>query len=555
MTNKEIANAFNLLAQLMELQDENDYKIRSYANAYRILRNVDQPLQEMTLVELKSIKGVGDAIGGKIQELQKDGKMRILEEFKALTPNGIIELLGIKGLGLKKIQTLWKELEIESPGELYYACNENRLIALKGFGNKTQDSIKQQLDYYFQSLEKYRWASVAEEAENLLLDMQDELGDEKVALTGQFRRLLPVVDYLEFVVSDDALETLTNSDLLKAWEWSENKYWQARSKEGNVRVQIYPSPPDLMGLCLLKTTGSQAFVKDILENIDLATFKDLSEVEIFDKMGIPFITPEIRDHQKIYWKVKTKGLPELISNSDIKGVLHIHTQYSDGASKLSDMVQYVKEQGYSYIGITDHSQSAFYANGLKQERLEEQWLEIDELNQKMTDFCIFKGIESDIRYDGSLDYEDSLLAKFDFIIASVHSTLKMTAEKATQRIIAAIQNPYTTILGHPTGRLLLSRAGYPLDHKAVIDACAKYRVAIEINANPHRLDLDYEWLPYALEQGVKIAINPDAHSLQGVHDIRYGVQVARKGLLNAENCINTWSAEVFGEWVTSKLKF
>ena len=552
MTNKEIANEFNLLAQLMELQDENDYKIRSYANAYRILRNVDAPLQTMTLAELKSIKGVGDAIGGKIQELQKDGKMRILEEFKAMTPKGIVALLGIKGLGLKKIQTLWKELEIESPGELYYACNENRLVTLKGFGSKTQDNIKDQLEYYFQSLEKYRWASLEQDAEDILLDIEDEIGAENILPCGQFRRLLPVVDYLEYVIAEDQIAKLQATDLLVDWELTENKIWRARSKEDKVRVQFYPSPKGFMGLTQLQTTGNQSFVKDILENIDLKSLKGLTEMAIFEKLEVPYIVPEIRDHHKIYWKIKNKGLPALISNSDIKGILHVHTQYSDGANKLADMISYVQSNGYQYIGITDHSQSAFYANGLKEERLEEQWKEIDELNKNLSDFKIFKGIESDIKFDGSLDYEDEVLAKFDFIIASVHSILKMTEEKATQRIITAVQNPFTTILGHPTGRLLLSRAGYPLDHKAVIDACAKYRVAIEINANPHRLDLDYEWLPYALEQGVKIAINPDAHSLQGVHDIRFGVQVARKGLLDAENCINYWSAQDFSIWLKNK---
>jgi DNA polymerase (family 10) len=238
-------------------------------------------------------------------------------------------------------------------------------------------------------------------------------------------------------------------------------------------------------------------------------------------------------------------LGKLITEDAVKGVIHTHTTYSDGLHELREMAEYAKEQGFLYIGITDHSQSAFYANGLKEDRVREQWAAIDALNLELAPFRILKGIESDILNNGELDYSDELLEGFDFVIASIHSNLRMDKEKATQRLLKAIENPYTSMLGHPTGRLLLSREGYPIDHMAVIDACAEQGVVIEINANPYRLDLDWEWIPYAMEKGVLISVNPDAHSKAGIHDIHYGIAAARKGGLTAEACLNTRDAAGF----------
>ena len=548
MSNKEIAEAFSLLADLMELHDEEDFKIKSYQFATRILKNVEAPLAEMSLDQLKEIKGVGNAIGNKILELTRNGKMKLLSEFMLKTPEGIISLLKIKGLGVKKIQTIWKELEVESPGELLYACNENRLVALKGFSEKTQANIKEQLEYYFQSQEKYRWASLEILAEDILADLENIFGIDKVLITGQFRRLLPVVNALEYIVEADDFTTLIDSAIFLDLKEKEKDVWEAKTVNEHVKIRLYRANKGLLGLGLIHSTGSPEFVKEIFQKTDLSGFIGLSEFEIFQKIGIDLITPELRDLPHIH----KRKIPELIKRSDIKGLIHLHTNYSDGAFSLKDMADYAIEQGFDYMGVTDHSQSAFYANGLKTDRVLAQWKEIDELNAEFSDFKIFKGIESDIKYDGELDYEDEILAGFDFVIASIHSTLKMDKLKATQRLLKAIENPYTTMLGHPTGRLLLSRPGYPIDHQTIIKACAHYNVIIEINANPLRLDLDYEWLPFALEQGVKISINPDAHSKKGVHDIKYGVQVARKGLLTPQNCVNCLDRFDFEKILLSK---
>jgi len=267
---------------------------------------------------------------------------------------------------------------------------------------------------------------------------------------------------------------------------------------------------------------------------------------VFDKAGLPFIEPELRETGAIIETAKLHRLPKLVTVEDILGVVHAHTLYSDGVNTIAEMAHYAQERGYAYLTITDHSKSAFYANGLKEERLREQWKEIDAINAGLfSGFRIFKGIESDILSDGSLDYPDEVLREFDLVIASVHSNLKMDEARATERLIKAVENPFTTILGHPTGRLLLSREGYPIDHKKVIDACAANKVAIELNANPYRLDLDWTWIPYAVSKGVVVSINPDAHSCHGIDDIRYGVLAARKGGLEPTQCLNTMSAEAF----------
>ena len=279
-------------------------------------------------------------------------------------------------------------------------------------------------------------------------------------------------------------------------------------------------------------------------------FKNLAtEAAVFAQAKLAILPPELREEEWGLQLAVAHQVPVLIEASDVRGVIHSHTTYSDGIHSLVDMANYAREQGYAYIGITDHSKAAFYANGLSPEWVLDQMQAIDQLNAQQPDFRIFKGIESDILADGSLDYEADLLQQFDFIIASVHSNLRMDEEKATHRLITAIENPYTSILGHPTGRLLLSRPGYPIDHRKVIDACAANQVAIELNASPYRLDLDWTWIPYALEKGVWISINPDAHSKAGIHDIYFGTFAALKGGLTVANCLNARSASAFYELV------
>lgn len=540
MTNKEIANAFKYLADLMELHQENPFKIRSYRNAYLLIRKWPTPLEGLSESELSQLKGIGKAISSKIVELTETGTLKTIQKYETLTPEGVREILKVPGIGPKKVRVLWKELGAESVGELLYACNENRLVELKGFGLKTQEDLKKKLAYYEKSKGSYLYASIEDEALQLLEKFKTANPGLRIELTGAIRRKDPVLPGIELLVAGQpALEAFLEE--LHFDEENQPAY-RAKTPEQETTVMVYTCAPDEFGSKQFLYTATADFLKQFVEAFKDKNFKNLAEEkQVFEMAGLPFIEPELRSDPHFLHLASQNSLPILIETGDIKGVIHSHSTYSDGINSLEEMAQKCIELGYEYLVISDHSKSAFYANGLKEDRLEQQWKEVDELNARLAPFKIFKSIESDILNDGSLDYEDEVLAKFDLVIASVHSNLRMDKEKATQRLLEAIRNPYTTILGHPTGRLLLSREGYPVDHKAIIDACAEHGVIIELNANPYRLDLDWTWIPYALEKGVMISINPDAHSTGGIEHIKYGVYAARKGGLDASSCLSAYS--------------
>lgn len=556
MTNKDIAKIFQRLGDIMELHGENPFKIRSYHNAYMSLRNLETPLSDMPREEIDAIKGVGKAIGDKIQELLSTGKLQTLEKYRSMTPPGVEEMLEISGLGPKKAALIWKELGIESIGEMQYAIQENRMVALKGFGAKTQEELKKKLDFYQLSKGKRRFASVELEALALCKAMEAAFPDTKVVLVGDMSRFCTTVESIEFLVGRETIgEPLPDIAGLSI-EQAEGNPVIARTASGFL-VRIFTCRPEEFGSRQFRLTASSEFLNAFVAAFPGIDFKNLpEETEVFNRAGIEFIAPELRDWPDFIRKSQSGKLPELIRGSDIKGVIHAHTTYSDGLHSLREMAFVAKSLGYEYIGITDHSKAAFYARGLEPERVESQWREIELLNQEFMaagdNFRIFKGIESDILSDGRLDYDDALLAGFDFVIASIHSNLGMDEAKATHRLITAIENRHTTILGHPTGRLLLSRAGYPIDHRKVIEACAANNVAIELNANPYRLDLNWSWIPLAVEKGVLISINPDAHSCEGMTDIRYGIYAARKGGLRIEDCLNARSAAGFLAFAAQK---
>ena len=518
MTTEEIAQQLKLTAQLMELHEENPFKIKSIANAAFKLDKTDISLEGLSLQELEKIEGIGKSIASKINELQTTGNLKELTEMLQKTPVGIIDMLGIKGIGPKKVGQLWRELQVESVGELLYACNENRLTSLKGFGAKTQDQVKKQIEFHQSNRGKFHYASLEDYANTLVEILKKKYKTELVSLTGAMRRKAEIIDKIEIVI---ATEEPVNANEL------ENKY--------HVQLNLITCKPEEFYSVLFKTTAGSEHLYQLDE---LTIQHPASEKEIYEFYKLPFIEPELREGLKEIELARANKLPRLVEFTDLKGILHNHSAYSDGIHSLKEMAEHCKKLGYEYLGICDHSQSAFYANGLKPDRILEQHQEIEKLNAQLHPFKIFKGIESDILNDGALDYSEDVLKTFDFIVASVHSNLKMTEEKATARILKAIENKYTTILGHPTGRLLLSREGYPIDHKKIIDACAANGVIIELNSHPYRLDIDWRWIPYCLEKGVKISINPDAHEKNGYNDMKYGVHVARKGMLTKEMCFN-----------------
>ncbi len=546
MENKEISRKFKLLGQLMELNEENPFKIKSINNASFKIDKLPFKLKDKSPSDLESIDGIGKSTAAKITELLTSGSIQEMDALIANTPEGILEIMTIKGLGPKKVKVIWDSLGIESVGELYYACNENRLIEAKGFGYKTQEEIKKAIEFKMANAGRFLYAKIENLAETYRLQFEKILKklepNAEVLISGSFRRKCEIIDTLTFLF-------VSNQPELMAEGFFDAGNFEIAKLANGIALK------DAHGLnlhCLVCTEAEKAYtlfestgcdehvlkVKNMLnsENV-FATEKD-----IYTAAGMDFIEPELREDGNEIEKAIHKKLPVLIELSDLKGSLHNHSTWSDGVHTLKEMALYCKDVlGLQYLGISDHSKTAVYASGLNIESVLRQQEEIDSLNKELTPFKIFKGIESDILNDGSLDYPEEILKRFDFVVASVHSAMKMDEERATSRLIKAIENPYTTILGHPTGRLLLSRAGYPLDFKRIIDACASNKVAIEINSNPLRLDLDWRWHQYALEKGVLLAINPDAHRTEGFLDMQYGINVARKGGLTKEMCLNSFT--------------
>jgi len=536
ITNDEIAAQFSLLAKLMDIHGENAFKAKSYAAAAFSIDKLPTPLAEMDRNAIFSVKGIGESAGKRILEILDTGQFTTLNEMVQKTPPGILEMLSIKGIGPKKIATIWKELEIETLGELLYACNENRLTLYKGFGEKTQQNIKEAIEFYMGSMGRYLYQQV----EELQMELEKILCHSlpyQFVQTGEFRRQLEIIDSIDWVTN--AKPEALNS-FLQGIGFSvvnQSNLTISYRNEKNIRLQFWLANEENIPNVLFKTSCNDLFFNAWSATIGWEDTKIYAgEESIFEEAGCSFIPAYMREDSEIIAQAKKNKIAPAITEKDIKGIIHSHSTWSDGGNTIQQMAEAAINEGLEYLVISDHSKSAFYANGLSIERVLQQHQEIEKLNQQMAPFKIFKSIESDILNDGSLDYPDEILAQFDLVIASVHSNLKMNEEKANARVIKAIENKYTNILGHPTGRLLLSRAGYPIDHEKIIDACAANGVVIELNAHPRRLDLDWRWIRRAIEKNVLISINPDAHTIDGFKDCKYGVLVAQKaGLIPLQN--------------------
>ncbi len=534
----------------MDIHGENAFKIKSYSNAAYTLDRLNDPLVDMTPAQIASIRGIGDALAQKIVDLLATKKLQILEDYIEKTPAGILEMLKIKGLGPKKIITIWKELGIESIGELLYACEENRLINYKGFGAKTQQSIQDALNYYLQNQGSFLYQQVQDIVAQIENALSLQFPKDQHQVSGHYKRQMETLDFLDIV-------TTTNNTTLS--NWLEEKGFICDSSNDYLSCK----GPDQFELRWHIVTQDQFYIQDFilscspefwlswqaLPNFN-ATKAFESELTIFEQVQIPHIPSAQREDPLIIQQAKTKGLNPTIQSSDIKGIIHSHSTWSDGLHTIEQMAVAAKEKGLEYLVISDHSKSAFYANGLQEDRIRAQHKEIDALNKKLAPFVIFKSIESDILNDGSLDYPDEILALFDIVIASVHSNLKMTEEKAMMRLMNAIENPYTSILGHATGRLLLSRKGYPINHETIIKACAANDVVIELNAHPRRLDMDWRYIHQAMKEDVLISINPDAHAIDGFEDCAYGVLVAQKAGLTAAQNLSSFSLAEMMEFIS-----
>ncbi len=545
MNNKSIISQFKLTQKLLELHDANVFKVKAYASVVYVLENYAGEI----ISNYQSL-GLNKGMVDKIDEIINTSTFSELTELLDKTPSGVIDMLNVKGIGPKKVRSLWIDLGIETVKDLLKACKENKVAQAKGFGQKTQDQIIESIEYQLANEGSHRYADIIPLLESIETSVQNIFS--LWSRVGQTERVMPVIDHAEWIVGtiDEKIYDELKSKIAADWneKLSHPFLLSGEIKQHKLSIAIHFCKTEAYISKKLILTASENHLqipvnqgKSFYNIIKNGTF--LTEEEAYKSIGYQYIPAEMREGLVEELFTLDKNLPNFITLPDLKGTLHNHCTYSDGAHSLEQMAKYAEQIGLTYLGISDHSQSAAYAGGLIEEKIIEQHKEIEQLNASNPDFKIFKGIESDILADGSLDYSEDILKTFDFIVASIHSGMNMTEEVATNRLIKAIENPYTTILGHPTGRLLTTRAGYPINHTKIIDACAANGVSIEINASPWRLDIDWQWIPYCMEKGVMISINPDAHEMMGYHDMYFGVMSGRKGGLIKELTLNALTKE------------
>ncbi|HQO14659.1 MAG TPA: DNA polymerase/3'-5' exonuclease PolX [Smithellaceae bacterium] len=568
LTKETIIQILEEIATLLELTGENPFKSRAYQNAARNLEKSEVDFDELVKENrLTEIEGIGEAISKKLTELIQTGKLEYYEKLKDSVPPGHLEMLKIPGLGPKKIHALYEQLGVKDVGELEYACLENRLVDLKGFGEKTQDNILAGIAKLKVYKERRLYAEVAVEAEVLLEYLKRDKSILSISIAGSLRRGNETVKDIDILAASKNPEKLgghfTSYERIETVTANGETKVSVVLKSGiNADLRIVTSAE--YPYALHHFTGSKEHntamrgrAKDMgLKMNEYGLFrgekniKCANEEELFATLKLQFIEPELRENMGEIQAAEKNELPKLVEEKDVRGIFHVHTNFSDGGETLENMARAAREMGLQYIGISDHSRSAYYAGGLQIEDIKKQHELIDKLNEKLKPFHIFKGIEADILPDGSLDYDEKTLARFDFVIAAVHSNFNMPAREMTARLKKALQNKYATMLAHPTGRLLLSREPYAVNLEEVIDTAAKFGKAVELNANAHRLDLDWRHCIYAKRKGVKIAINPDAHQIAGLRDVSFGVKIARKGWLSSEDCLNCMSLVGMKEYLT-----
>ncbi len=555
MTNKYIARRLKQTADLIELTGGNAFRARAYAGAARTVDRMDEAV--LQLVErdtLTGVQGIGKGLAADIEALVRTGSFETLDQILETLPPGLLDVLRVKGLGSKKVRALWTELGVTSLDDLEAAAVAGRIASLSGFGAKTQTTILKNVEQLKVYRARRRYYATLDAVAPLVEALRDADGVERAEVAGEIRRKMDTVGEAVLVVSGDE-ETIRTIFLGHAEPDDEVDGFLTGTIGDGLRLRVVHARADDFATTWWRETGSAEHVTAFVEahGEPEATTEDA----IYTSAGLAFVVPELREGDGELEAAVEDALPDLITVADLRGSLHNHSTYSDGAHTLRQMAEAARAMGLEYFGICDHSRSLVIANGLSIERLREQGEEVRALNAEFAadggpSFRLFHGSECDILRDGDLDYPDEVLADLDLVVASVHTHFNMTEDEATERIVRAVSNPHVDILGHPTGRLLLAREGYPIDHRLVIDACAAHGVAIELNANPYRLDLDWRWVREATSHGVLIAINPDAHSIDGLDDVQWGVAAVRKGWLTASQCLNVKSADDFAAWLTAR---
>ncbi|SCY03765.1 DNA polymerase/3'-5' exonuclease PolX [Alkaliphilus peptidifermentans] len=559
MDKNEISIILEEIGTLLELKGENPFKVRAYYNGARTVEMLEEDLNQLIKENrLQEVKGVGKALVEKITELVTTGKLAFYDELKESTPPGLLEMLRIPGVGPKKISVLYKDLGIKAVDELEDACLQNRLVSIKGFGEKTQKKILEGIENYKNYKNQFLISTGLNYGTYIYEQLKELPQVQRISLAGSIRRFKEVIKDIDLIVSceenniDYIMDYFTNLEgVARVTGRGITKCSITLDVGMNVDMRIVNDeafPNALQHFTgskehntALRHRGKQMGYK--INEYGLFNGEEKvyvgSEEDIYNILKLQYIPPEIRENNGEIEAAELNDIPKLVDLDLIKGVFHVHSNYSDGKNTIEELVKAAIDKGFKYIGISDHSKSAIYAGGLKEQDIVRQHEEINNLRVKYSNITILKGIESDILLDGSLDYDENTLESFDYVIGSIHSSFNIDGDLMTERMLRAIKNKHLKILGHVTGRLLLSRNGYGLDLKKIINACAENKVAIEINSNPHRLDLDWRMCRYAKEQGVRLVIEPDAHKIEGLDHIFYGIGVARKGWLEAIDVLNT----------------
>ena len=556
---------------LLELQGENPFKTRAYSHAAQTLRTLERDLGELIETDaLSSIPGIGEALNKKITTLYTTGHLDYLNKLRTAVPEEFLTMLRVRGLGAKKIIQLHQQLNIRTLDDLEAACREGRLLTVKGFGKAMQDKILKGIEQLRSSEGLHLYAHVEPEMAALLAHLHPALtAGDTISPTGALRRRCSVIGTLHLLADTDAGGALV--DRFAAYVKAESVLEKTDDRcsirlDNGIEAELHVVSKGVFPFALHHATGSSEHndaLRQWAQKKEMAlTGTSLSakgrplacnnEASLFAALGLADISPELRENTGEIEAAARGTLPRLIERTDIRGAFHIHTNMSDGANTLEQLAAAAKASGLEYIGIADHSRSAYYANGLSVEQVVRQMLEIDRLNASNIGVHIFKGIEVEILADGRLDYDDEILDRFDFVIAAIHSRFNMPEREMTDRILKALAHPRVTMLAHPTGRLLLSRQAYAVDLTEIIDCAATLGKVLELNAHPERLDLDWRWCKAAKEKGVMIAINPDAHHMSGLEDLRYGVYEARRGWLEAADCLNTRPHEAVQQYLYQK---
>ena len=536
-----VARTLDEISRYIELSDSNPFKARAFEKAARAVENLDEDLEDLIARgRLSDVSGIGKATGAVVEEVVRTGTSKYLEELRAQYPPGIFELLRVPKLGLKKIGVLHSELGIASLDDLEEAIEEGRLQKLKGFGAKTAEHIQQGIAFARMRESQFLLPVGLEIGESLrerLADI-DEIDDAEIS--GSVRRRLEVIRNVNLVVvtRKPAVVAEKLAEVVSGLTAIDERTYKGQAR-GEMDVLFHLTPPADFGSTMLRTTGSAEFVEAFG-----TVPKAAKEADAFKKAGYAYVEPERRESGD---DLKLKKRTKLVDVGDLRGTFHVHTTYSDGRHSVQEMLGAAHERGWEYVGISDHSVVAYYAGGLTEERLKAQHADIARHEKAVAPMRVFRGTEADILPDGTMDYGSRILSKLDFVVASVHSQFKMDEEQMTERILRAMDDPHVTFIGHLTGRKLLSRPGYRVDHERIFDKAVETGVIIEINGNPNRLDVDWRYLRKAADRGVMFSIHPDAHSIGEYNAVITGTWVARKGGLSPKQIFNTKSLEEVAE--------